>query len=159
MIEIPSAVITADILAKKSGFFSIGTNDLIQYTLAADQENIKVRYLARGIQIAVIRLIKQTIDAAHAGGIPAAMCGEMAGDPAAAALLLGLGLDEYSMNAAAIPQVKHIIRNVNYGACKTLAADALACSSHKQVHDLILDWHREHLPGLALASDMILEAQ
>ena len=159
MIEIPSAVIIADILAKKSGFFSIGTNDLIQYTLAADQENIKVRYLAKGIQIAVIRLIKQTVDAAHAQGIQAAMCGEMAGDPAAAALLLGLGLDEFSMNAAVIPRVKHIIRSVSFDACKTLAESALASSSNKQVQDLIRDWHREHLPSLTLASDMILEAQ
>jgi phosphotransferase system enzyme I (PtsI) len=157
MIEIPSAVITADILAKKSGFFSIGTNDLIQYTLAADQENTRVRYLAKGTQIAVLRFIKQAIDAAHTEGIPAAMCGEMAGDPAAAALLLGMGLDEFSMNAPAIPQVKHIIRTVSHNACKTFAESALACTSHKQVQDLIRDWHKEHLPGFTLVSDMILE--
>ena len=159
MIEIPSAVMTADILAKKSSFFSIGTNDLIQYTLAVDQENTRVRYLAKGTQIAVLRFIKQTIDAAHAQGIPAAMCGEMAGDPAAAALLLGMGLDEFSMNAPSIPHVKHIIRNISYNNCKALADSALACTSHKQVQDLIRDWHKEHLPSLTLASDMILESQ
>ena len=159
MIEIPSAVIAADMLAKKSDFFSIGTNDLIQYTLAVDQENKRVRYLAKGTQIAVLRFIKQTIDTAHTEGIHAAMCGEMAGDPAAAALLLGLGLDEFSMNAAAIPQVKHIIRNVSFNACKTLTETALACTSHKQVQELIQDWHKQYLPSLTLATDMILEAQ
>ncbi|MCL1927799.1 MAG: phosphoenolpyruvate--protein phosphotransferase [Treponema sp.] len=159
MIEIPSAVMTADILAKKSDFFSIGTNDLIQYTLAVDQENERVRHLAKGTQIAVLRLIKQTIDAAHAAGIHAAMCGEMAGDPAAAALLLGLGLDEFSMNASAIPQVKHIIRNVSIESCKALAESALTSTSHKQVQELIRDWYSKHLPSLTLASDMILETQ
>ena len=159
MIEVPSAVMTADILAKKAGFFSIGTNDLIQYVMAVDQGNTKVRYLAKGTQIAVLRLIKHTIDAAHAGGIYAAMCGEMAGDPAAAALLLGLGLDEFSMNPAAIPKVKHIIRSVSFDACKTLAESALTCTYHSQVQNLIRDWHKEYLPGLALASDLILETQ
>ena len=159
MIEIPSAVMTADILAKKSNFFSIGTNDLIQYTLAVDQENERVRHLAKGTQIAVLRLIKQTIDAAHAAGIHAAMCGEMAGDPAAAALLLGLGLDEFSMNATAIPQVKYIIRNVSIESCKALAEAALTSTSHKQVQELIRDWYNKYLPSLTLASDMIFETQ
>jgi phosphotransferase system enzyme I (PtsI) len=131
MIEIPSAVMIADILAKKSGFFSIGTNDLIQYVLAVDRGNEKVSRLAQNTHPAMLRLIKQTIDAAHIRGIPAAMCGEMAGDPAAAALLLGLGLDEFSMTAVSIPQIRHIIRGINFKSCKTLAESALAASSHK----------------------------
>ena len=157
MIEIPSAVMTADILAKKSAFFSIGTNDLIQYTLAVDQSNKKISALAQGTHPAVLKFIKQTIDAAHKAGIPAAMCGEMAGDPAAAALLLGMGLDEFSMNAVSIPQIKHIIRSVNFTYCKALAESALSFSHYKQVQMLIQDWYREQFPGLVLASDLILD--
>ena len=148
MIEIPSAVITAEILAKKSDFFSIGTNDLIQYTLAVDQENKKVGHLAQGTQIAVLRFIKHTIDAAHNAGIPAAMCGEMAADPAVTALLVGLGLDEFSMNAVSVPHIKHIIRNVSFESCKSLAKEALASVSHKQVQELIRSWYQEYFPGL-----------
>jgi phosphotransferase system enzyme I (PtsI) len=155
MIEIPSAAITANILAEKSDFFSIGTNDLIQYTLAVDRGNEKVNYLARSAHPAVLKLIKGTIDAAHAKGIPAAMCGEFARDPEATALLLGLGLDEFSMAASSIPQVKHIIRNVKYESCKALADAALASTSNQQVKTLVRDWHREHIPGLGFDSDMI----
>jgi phosphotransferase system enzyme I (PtsI) len=157
MIEIPAAVITADILAKKSAFFSIGTNDLIQYTLGVDQENKKVSYLARGTHPAVLQFIKRTIDAAHAAGISAAMCGEMAGDPAATALLLGLELDEFSMNAASIPHVKHIIRTVSFESCKALAESALTAVSCNEVQRLIQDWYKEYVPGITLAPDMILE--
>jgi len=157
MIETPAAVMTADILAEKSDFFSIGTNDLILHTLAVDRENEKVRHLAQSAHPAILRLIKQTIDTAHARNIPAAMCGEMAGDPAATALLLGLGLDEFSMTAASIPQVKHIIRSVSLESCKTLAETVLASTSYKQVQTLIQYWYKEHFPGLVISSDMILE--
>ena len=157
MIEIPSAAMTADILAEKSDFFSIGTNDLILHSLAVDRENEKVRHLAQSAHPAILRFIRQTISAAHAKGIKAAMCGEMAGDPAATALLIGMDLDEFSMTAVSIPQVKHIIRNVSFESCKTLAETALACASYKQVQSLIQSWYREHFPGLVLSSDMILE--
>jgi phosphoenolpyruvate-protein phosphotransferase (PTS system enzyme I) len=155
MIEIPSAAITADVLAEKSDFFSIGTNDLMQYTLAVDRGNEKVTYLARSAHPAVLKLIKQAIDAAHTKGIPAAICGELARDPEATALLLGMGLDEFSMAAASIPHVKHIIRNVSYGDCKTLADAALASTSCRQVKTLVRDWHRKHIPDLVFDSDMI----
>jgi len=155
MIEIPSAAITAGILAEKSSFFSIGTNDLMQYTLAVDRGNEKVTYLARSAHPAVLTLIKQTIDAAHKKGIPAAMCGELARDPEATALLLGLGLDEFSMAATSIPQVKHIIRNVAYESCKNLAEAALASTSCQEVKILVQDWHKKHIPGLVFDSDMI----
>jgi phosphotransferase system enzyme I (PtsI) len=146
MIEIPAAVMTADILAEKSAFFSIGTNDLIQYTLAVDRGNEKVSYLAQPTHPAVLRFIQRTIDAAHEKGIEAAMCGELAGDPSATALLLGLGLDEFSMAAISIPQVKSIIRAVDYQSCKVLAEKALASTSCKQVQSLVKEWLTGRFP-------------
>jgi phosphotransferase system enzyme I (PtsI) len=140
MIEIPSAAMTADILAEGSDFFSIGTNDLIQYTLAVDRGNEKVNYLAQPAHPAVLRLLKSTIDAAHQKGIKAAMCGELAGDPAATALLLGLGLDEFSMTASSIPQVKQIIRGAAQESCRILAEKALKCYSYSQVTALVEEW-------------------
>jgi phosphotransferase system enzyme I (PtsI) len=141
MIEIPAAAMIADILAKRAAFFSIGTNDLIQYTVAADRGNEKVSYLARQTHPAVLRLLKLTIDAAHQRGIATAMCGEMAGDPAVTPLLLGLGLDEFSMNAPAIPPVKRVIRASTLKDCRALAEKALACASYREV-DALLEQHR-----------------
>ncbi|MDR2807963.1 MAG: phosphoenolpyruvate--protein phosphotransferase, partial [Spirochaetaceae bacterium] len=117
MIEVPSAALTADILAERSDFFSIGTNDLVQYTMAVDRGNEKVSHLAQAFHPAILRLIKRTIDAAHAKGIPVAMCGEFAGDPVATMLLVGLDLDEFSMTAQAIPVIKQIIRSVTWEQC------------------------------------------
>jgi len=154
MIEIPSAVITADILAKKADFFSIGTNDLIQYTMAVDHENKKVNHLAEDTHPAVLRFIVQAINAAHTAGIPAALCGEMAGDPALTALLLGMGLDEFSMNASSIPNAKNIIRSVSFESCRMLAESALACTSGKKVRELLNDWQKEH--GFAEEKEEIL---
>ena len=138
MIEVPSAALIADILAVKSDFLSIGTNDLIQYSLAVDRGNEQVSYLAQPSHPAVIRLIKMTIDAAHKQGIKAAMCGEMAGDPAFTALLLGLGLDEFSMSASYIPQVKEVIRSLSMEDCRTLAGELLQGLSATQ-NALLLD--------------------
>jgi phosphotransferase system enzyme I (PtsI) len=145
MIEIPAAVMTADILAEKSDFFSIGTNDLIQYSLAVDRGNEKVNYLAQPTHPAVLRFLKQTIDAAHKRGIPAAMCGELAGDPSITPLLLGLGLDEFSMAAPSIPPVKHIIRRVRFSDCEDLAEQALACTTCRQSIGLLRDWVKDHV--------------
>ncbi|MDR0316043.1 MAG: phosphoenolpyruvate--protein phosphotransferase [Treponema sp.] len=125
MIEIPSAAMTSDILAEKSDFFSIGTNDLIQYTMAVDRGNEKVSHLGEYHHPAVLRFLKRIIDAAHEKGIKAAMCGELAGDPAATAILIGLGLDEFSMNASSIPLVKQVIRETSLESCKSLAAECL----------------------------------
>jgi phosphotransferase system enzyme I (PtsI) len=140
MIEVPSAALTADILASLSDFFSIGTNDLVQYTLAVDRGNERVSYLAQPLHPSVLRLVQMTIDAAHKRGIPAAMCGELAGDPQAAALLLGLGLDEFSMSAASIPLVKQAIRSCTLENCRALAAKVLSCSSWQHAALLVQNW-------------------
>jgi phosphotransferase system enzyme I (PtsI) len=146
MIEIPSAALSADILARKSDFFSIGTNDLLQYTLAVDRGNEKVSYLAQPFHPAVLRLLKRTIDAAHEAGIKVAMCGELAGAAFAAPILLGLGLDEFSMAASVIPQVKRIIRGTTLEDCRALAEKALANTSYKQTDALVKAWMAEHFP-------------
>jgi phosphotransferase system enzyme I (PtsI) len=140
MIEVPAAAMIADILAEKSAFLSIGTNDLVQYSLAVDRGNERVNYLAQPSHPAVIRFIKMTIDAAHTRGIKAAMCGEMAGDPTYTALLLGLGLDEFSMTASSIPQVKKIIRELTMKDCRALAEEILRGNSSAKNTKLLKTW-------------------
>ena len=112
MIEIPSAALTADLLAPEVDFFSIGTNDLIQYTLAIDRTNEHVAFMYEPLEPAVLRLLQRVAHAAHEGKIGLAMCGEMAGDPLYAAILMGLGFEYLSMNVAAIPWVKKVVRSV-----------------------------------------------
>jgi len=125
MIEIPSAAITADIIAKQVSFFSMGTNDLVQYTLAVDRVNDRVAHLYEPTHPAVLRLMKMTIDAGHARGIWVGVCGQMGGDPLMTHLLMGLGIDELSMAPAALPAVKEMIRNVTLEQAKLLAEVAL----------------------------------
>jgi phosphotransferase system enzyme I (PtsI) len=146
MIEVPSAAVIADILATYSDFFSIGTNDLIQYSLAVDRGNERVNYLARSTHPAILRLLKNVIDLAHQAGIKAAMCGEMAGDPGCTALLLGLGLDEFSMTAQAIPHIKRIVRKLSMEDCRKLAEEVLRGNSWKQNAALVESWMAEHCP-------------
>ncbi|MDR0378092.1 MAG: phosphoenolpyruvate--protein phosphotransferase [Spirochaetaceae bacterium] len=148
MIELPSAAMTADILARRAAFFSIGTNDLIQYSLAADRGNEKVNYLAQWSHPAVLRFLRGIIDAAHEAKLTAAMCGELAGVPQAAALLTGLGLDEFSMTASSIPLIKRVIRGTTLADCRELARQALDCVSYKDVTALLESWTAERFPGL-----------
>ncbi|MDR1072916.1 MAG: phosphoenolpyruvate--protein phosphotransferase, partial [Treponema sp.] len=137
MIEIPAAAMIADILAEKSKFFSLGANDLIQYALAVDRNNEQVGRLSQPSHPAIIRFIKKTIDDAHNAGIKVAMCGELAGDPVATPVLLGLGLDEFSMSASQIPLVKQIIRKANSEKCRALAKKILTRKSAKEVETLM----------------------
>ena len=139
-IEVPAAALCADQLAKVVDFFSIGTNDLTQYTLAADRTNANVSHLVNAMQPAVLRLIKQVIDHAHAAGIWVGMCGEMAAEPGAVPILLGLGLDEFSMTPALIPQAKAILRTWDTHQAAVLAEQALQFETPGEVHDLVAGW-------------------
>jgi len=137
MIEVPSAVVIADLLAKEVDFFSIGTNDLIQYLLAIDRVNEHVSHLYKPLHPAVLRFIKRTVDAAHAEGIRVSMCGEMAGEPFYTPILLGFGIDELSMNALSLLRVKKMIRSTYYQECKQMVNELLKFSITKQAEDFL----------------------
>ncbi len=133
MIEIPSAALTADIIAKQVDFFSIGTNDLIQYSLAVDRVNEKIAYLYEPRHPAILRLISQIITAGHRENIWVGMCGEMAGEPSLALILLGMGLDEFSVSAVSIPEIKKVIRSVQLADARALAEDVLGYTSIEDI--------------------------
>ena len=137
MIEVPSAVIMADVLAREAEFFSIGTNDLVQYTLAIDRGNRSLAPLASPFHPAILRMIRQVVRAAAPEGIPVALCGAMASDPLAAALLVGLGVRELSMEAAAIPEIKEAVRRVTSADCEAAAEAVLALDTAEAVEELI----------------------
>jgi phosphotransferase system enzyme I (PtsI) len=134
MIEIPSAATTADILARQCDFFSIGTNDLIQYLLAIDRLNERITHLYEPSHPAVIRTLKHIVDEARRAGIPVGVCGEMAGDPIFVPLLLGLGVDSLSMTPPLIPATKYLIRAMTMADARALAAEALAMASPKEIY-------------------------
>jgi phosphotransferase system enzyme I (PtsI) len=148
MIEIPSAALVADALAKKVKFFSVGSNDLIQYTLAADRTNEKVAHLYEPTHPAILRLIKMTVEAAHANGGWAGVCGEIAGDPVLAPLLVGLGVNELSAAPSAIDSVKYIIRRVKNEEARKLAAFALQCESPSEIYARCQEFARQTAPSL-----------
>jgi phosphoenolpyruvate-protein phosphotransferase len=137
MVEIPSAALVADQLAKEVDFFSIGTNDLSQYTMAADRTNPKVADLSNAFFPAVLRLIRDVIIAAHNEGKWVGMCGELAGEPLAAPILLGLGLDEFSMSPPMVPVVKQILRNLNAEEMKPLAEKALQLETPQEIQQFV----------------------
>ncbi|CNC39247.1 phosphoenolpyruvate--protein phosphotransferase [Yersinia pseudotuberculosis] len=143
MVETPAAAVIARHLAKEVDFFSIGTNDLTQYTLAVDRGNELISHLYNPMSPSVLGLIKQVIDASHAEGKWTGMCGELAGDERATLLLLGMGLDEFSMSAISIPRIKKIIRNTNFEDVKVLAEQALAQPTAKELMDLVTTFIEE----------------
>jgi phosphotransferase system enzyme I (PtsI) len=139
MIETPSAVWMADALAEHAAFFSIGSNDLIQYTLAMDRDNERLSHLYEPLDPAVLRSIRRTVDTAHAAGRWVGVCGEMAGDPHTAVLLMGLGVDELSTSCYDLPRVKAALRSVRAGVAAEIATLALAAPSAAVVRRLVRD--------------------
>jgi phosphotransferase system enzyme I (PtsI) len=144
MVEMPSAVMVADLLAREADFLSIGTNDLIQYSLAIDRGNEHVGYLYRPLHPAILRMVRYVVDAGHAAGIRVGLCGEMAGEPMFTLVLLGLALDELSMNSTSIPVVKSVVRGSTVAESRTLAEQALALPTATDVEALV----HEHMARL-----------
>ncbi len=145
MIEVPSAAFTSDILARQVDFVSIGTNDLIQYTIAVDRENERIAYLYEPFHLAVLRLIKLIVDNCHEKGIPVGMCGEMAGDLNAAVILIGLGLDELSMSPIVIPEIKKIIRSITIAEAEEVVGTIMAMKSFREIDIYMKQWSGKHL--------------
>jgi phosphotransferase system enzyme I (PtsI) len=139
MIEVPSAAVIADILATEADFFAIGTNDLIQYSLAIDRANENVSYLYEPLHPALLRLIKGVIDAGKRAGIPVELCGEMAADPIYAIVLLGLGLEIFSMNPSNVPIIKDVIRHVRYRDCRRIAEIALQKKTAQEIEEFVIE--------------------
>jgi len=137
MVEIPAAAVLADQFAKIADFFSIGTNDLIQYSMAADRMSEKVSYLYQPFNPSILNLVKMTIDGAHKYGKWCGMCGEMAGEPDAISVLMGLGLDEFSMSATSVLKARKIATSINYQEMVEMSKKCLACDSAEEVLDII----------------------
>jgi phosphoenolpyruvate-protein phosphotransferase (PTS system enzyme I) len=148
MIEIPSAAVIADMLAKRLKFFSIGTNDLIQYALAVDRMNERIAHLYEPTHPAILRLIKTTVDAARRNNIPVSVCGEMAGEPMFTPLLLGLGVDELSAAPSLVPQIKFLVRRLKMSEARALADFALNCESSTEILARSQALARDIAPGL-----------
>ncbi len=152
MVEVPSSATIADLLAKEVNFFSIGTNDLIQYLLAIDRVNEQVSYLYEPLHPAVLRLLRRIIQAAHDNGIPVAMCGEMAGESSYIPILLGLGIDELSMNPIAILEAKKVLRSMDYKQCREVVDQLFAFTTAEGIKKFLNRQKKNYLPknGLSL---------
>jgi phosphotransferase system enzyme I (PtsI) len=146
MIEIPSASDIADILAREVDFFSIGTNDLIQYALAVDRINEHVSYLYEPLHPAVLRIIRWVVQSGHQAGIPVAICGEMAAEPGYAVVLLGLGLDELSMNPVSIPKVKKVLRMSRFEESRSLVEQLFQFPTASEIERFVREWMAERFP-------------
>jgi phosphoenolpyruvate-protein phosphotransferase (PTS system enzyme I) len=146
MIEIPSASDIADILAREVDFFSIGTNDLIQYALAVDRINEHVSYLYEPLHPAVLRIIRWVVQSGHQAGIPVAICGEMAAEPTYALILLGLGLDEFSMNPVSIPKVKKVLRMSRFEETRSLVEQLFQFPTASEIECFVRNWMAERYP-------------
>jgi len=148
MIEIPSAAVSADLIAQEVDFFSIGTNDLVQYTIAVDRLNERIAHLYEPTHPAILRLIRMVVSAAHAHGIWVGVCGEMAGEVTLTPLLLGLGVDELSTGAALVPRVKAAVQQLSMGECVRLAEAAAALDSAAAIYAACDAVARAHYPEL-----------
>ena len=137
MVEIPSAALLAPVFANEVDFFSIGTNDLTQYTLAAERGNPALYHLADGLHPAVLRLIGEVVEASHQAGKWTGICGELGGDPEATPILVGLGVDELSLNPAGIPRIKSLLRDLTMEEARILAEKALRCQTSAEVRELV----------------------
>jgi phosphotransferase system enzyme I (PtsI) len=151
MIEVPSAALVADLLAPKINFFSIGTNDLIQYTIAVDRGNDKIAYLYQPFHPGVLRLIQMIIEKGHEANLPVAMCGEMAGDPLSAVLLVGLGLDELSMSPQSLLEIKNIIRSITLSEAQELVENVMKMNSHININTYIREWMHDRFGSIVTA--------
>ncbi len=147
MIEVPSAVLIADVLAREVDFFSIGTNDLIQYSLAIDRVNDAVSHLYEPLHPGVLRMIRMIVEAGHRAGIEVGMCGEMAGEPLYVPILLGIGLDELSMNAMAIPKNKRLIRQSSQEDCAAFASELLGLDSARAIKKRAVEFFHQNYPA------------
>jgi phosphotransferase system enzyme I (PtsI) len=152
MIEVPAAAVGADLIAAEVDFLSIGTNDLIQYTMAVDRDNSAVSSLYQPFHPSVLRMIRTVIDAGHARNVWVGMCGEMAGDPVATVLLTGLGLDELSVVPSVLPEIKKIIRSFPLQEAKKAAEHALTLRSHEQIRAFLLSVVRTAVPDIPIES-------
>ncbi len=157
MIELPAAVMIAEYLAEEVDFFSIGTNDLIQYSIGVDRTNHHVSYLYQPLHPATLRTIKLVVDAAHQAGIEVSLCGEVASDPFCVPILLGMGIDSLSLTPQAIPGIKRIIRQTNMHDCRKLLKDVLECRTVSRINNLVMDNIFKHFPDEVTFFSSLLE--
>ncbi len=157
MIEIPAAVMIVEEIAKRVDFLSIGTNDLIQFTLAVDRSNGKIASMYEPHHPAILRSIKLIVEAAHKEGIPVSVCGEMAADPLSTLLLVGLGVDELSMSSWCIMECKKIIRSVNYDEARAISAEALKLADSKSINNFLKEKYYQKIKNLGISSFITTE--
>jgi phosphotransferase system enzyme I (PtsI) len=150
MIEVPAAALLAEAIAERADFLSIGTNDLVQYLLAVDRGNDRIAHLYENLHPAVLRVIKNVIDAGHRRGVWVGMCGEMAADRLATVLLVGMGIDELSVSPIDVPEIKKIIRRTNFGDAKQLAKKALELATAKEIRELMRHYMRPRFKDISL---------